>query len=198
MLTKTMIVIAATGIALVRAGAHAQLSPATDAVGSLSGGAAGAADVGVAQQRSNAQIGLEVQAQLVEQLQITGITSHARDGVVTLHGTVRNQAEKDRAEQIARHTDGITRVENDLIVNAGAATPTPPPTTDNTLEAAVRSNLSANAQLEGRDITVQTRGNIVTLTGQVSSVADKELAGRLAADTREVAEVRNRLSVRGE
>jgi osmotically-inducible protein OsmY len=38
----------------------------------------------------------------------------------------------------------------------------------------------------------------VTLTGEVESVADKELAGRIADDTREVAEVRNRLMVRSQ
>jgi osmotically-inducible protein OsmY len=42
-----------------------------------------------------------------------------------------------------------------------------------------------------------TRSNIVTLTGVVRTNEEKELAGRLAGQTREVSEVRNRLAVSG-
>jgi osmotically-inducible protein OsmY len=93
---------------------------------------------------------------------------------------------------------GVTRVENPAVVSPDStAIVAADKRAGNSLETAVRANLDANARLAGRGIGVQTRGNIVTLTGEVESVAEKELAGRIAADTPEVAEVRNRLLVRG-
>jgi hyperosmotically inducible protein len=38
------------------------------------------------------------------------------NGIVWLSGTVRSRAEADRAVEIARTTDGVTRVRNDLVV----------------------------------------------------------------------------------
>jgi hyperosmotically inducible periplasmic protein len=191
--TKTMIVIAAASIAFVRAGADAQLDAATNAAGSV----AGQVNTGLPQ-RSDPQLALEVQAKLSQQVDISGVTSQTHDGVATLRGTVRSQAERDRAEQIARTVDGITRIDNRIVVNPESASiVAQDKAAGNTLETDVRANLDANARLSGQGIGIQTRGNIVTLTGEVSSVADKELAGRIATDTREVAEVRNRLVVRG-
>jgi osmotically-inducible protein OsmY len=40
-----------------------------------------------------------------------------KDGVVTLKGTVGSKLERDRAEQLARETDGVKRVANNLMVN---------------------------------------------------------------------------------
>jgi osmotically-inducible protein OsmY len=192
--TKTMIVIAAAAIGLVRGGAHAQLDTATNAAGSLSGQAGAELP-----QRADAQLGLEVQAQLTQELATSGITSQVQQGVTTLRGTVRSQEERDRAEQIARRVDGVTRIDNRIVVNPkSAAIVAADKRVGDTLETEVRANLDANARLAGRGIEVQTRGNIVTLTGEVESVADKELAGRIADDTREVAEVRNRLMVRSQ
>lgn len=41
-----------------------------------------------------------------------------KDGVVTLSGTVRNRAEADRAVSLARETNGVTRVVNNLKIVA--------------------------------------------------------------------------------
>jgi osmotically-inducible protein OsmY len=150
--------------------------------------------------RSDAQLGLEVQAELSQQLQIPGLTSQTTNGVTRLQGTVRTQAEKDRAEQIAQRVNSIGRVDNFIVVDPAAANAAATNYTEGafTLEAAVRGNLAREPSLVGRNIQVQTRSNIITLTGEVSSQADKDLAGRIAADTRDVTEVRNRIVVRGE
>jgi osmotically-inducible protein OsmY len=150
--------------------------------------------------RSDAQVGLEVHSQLTQQMQITGLTAQTRGGVAHLQGTVRTPEEKERAEQIALSIPGVERVENGIIVDAQAvaAAETNRAETADSLEAEIHSNLLANPQLAGHNIAVQTRGNIVTLTGEVSTESDKELAGRIAADTREISEVRNRLVVRGQ
>ena len=43
--------------------------------------------------------------------------------VVTLNGTVQTQAEKAAAEQVAKNTDGVSSVVNNLTVASGAARP---------------------------------------------------------------------------
>ena len=41
----------------------------------------------------------------------------SRDGVVTLKGSVASKLEHDRAEQLARDTDGVQQVVNNLMVD---------------------------------------------------------------------------------
>ena len=44
------------------------------------------------------------------------------NGVVTLSGQVQSQAEKQRAEELARDTDGVARVQNRLAIGTGTET----------------------------------------------------------------------------
>ncbi len=56
----------------------------------------------------------------------TSVGIHSLNGVVQLTGFVPNQAEKDRAAQIAASTKGVQRVYNSILVGSGPeATPTP-------------------------------------------------------------------------
>jgi osmotically-inducible protein OsmY len=61
-----------------------------------------------------------VQSQFFLDSDIKGsdINVDTRDGVVTLKGSVETDAEKQMAETIARETEGVTRVVNDLSVTA--------------------------------------------------------------------------------
>ena len=45
----------------------------------------------------------------------------SQNGVVTLTGTVATEAQKQAAAEIARETDGVARVDNQLLVNAAQA-----------------------------------------------------------------------------
>ncbi len=47
-------------------------------------------------------------------------------GVVTLSGSAATEIEKDKAEQIAKHTEGVKRVVNNIALNPSLAS-TPPP-----------------------------------------------------------------------
>jgi osmotically-inducible protein OsmY len=44
----------------------------------------------------------------------------SKDGVVVLKGSVASKLEHDRAEQLARETDGVKRVVNNLMIDANA------------------------------------------------------------------------------
>ncbi len=124
------------------------------------------------------------------------------DGKATLTGTVEEDVNKDLAKQLALSVDGITSVDNRIEVKADYV-----PSAKNdrrtyaqrvddaSVSSAVRSKLDWSQKLNGRSIVVATQTGRVTLTGEVASSSDKDLAQRLAANTRGVAAVDNRLTV---
>jgi hyperosmotically inducible protein len=195
MLSKYFIA-AGLGLALAAPAVNAQLEGARRTVGSLTGVTPIQHVQGAP---SDAQVGLEVNAQLRQRVQVANLSSQIQDGVVTLRGTAHTPAERLQAEQIARQINGVRSVENQIVVDAGraAAVDNNHLDIDASLEAAVRQNLRTEPRLAGSGIDVSTRSNIVTLTGVVRSNEEKELATRLAQQTRDVAEVRNRLAVSG-
>ena len=64
--------------------------------------------------------------------------------------------------------------------------------------ARVKTRLAAEANINALKINVDVRQNIVTLTGEVPSQAEKEQAGRLAQETQGVRSVNNNLHVNPE
>lgn len=136
-------------------------------------------------------------------------------GVVTLTGTVPTSAARDRALEVARGTDGVTRVEDRLTVNAAntvderaqqqasdaaakagdTAAGAGAALTDAGITAAVKTRLLADPDVAGLKIDVDTREKVVTLTGTVSTAAQKTEAGNIARDTTGVASVVNNLRV---
>jgi osmotically-inducible protein OsmY len=201
---KSIIVLGTSSLIFAAGIASAQLDVDVGAAGRAAGGIGSAAiDAGAsARGIGDAEIGVNVQSTLSRELAIPGVRSDVHNGVATLTGTVASEADKTRAEQLARRVEGVTRVRNDLIVERASSVgqhleqqaSAVGPSTD----AAITSRLRADTRLAQRDIGVHTRKDVVTLTGEVQSVAEKETAGRIAAETAAGAEVRNRLSVRAQ
>lgn len=58
-----------------------------------------------------------VEAKLVVKPGFSGVTvASSGNGVIVLNGTVASQAEKDQAEQVAKGTDGVKQVQNNLTI----------------------------------------------------------------------------------
>ena len=72
-------------------------------------------------QRPDAWVTTKVQAKYFLDADVKGheINVDTRNGVVTLKGTVENAQQKKEAEDIARATEGVTRVVNQLTVSGG-------------------------------------------------------------------------------
>jgi osmotically-inducible protein OsmY len=123
----------------------------------------------------------------------------------TLSGTVQSGAAKDLAEQIALGVDGIKQVDNRLVVNASYEPPKRgagersfgDKVADATITASVKSKLLWNSHTDGLDIHVDTTNGRVTLTGTVASGTEKDLAGHIAMNTKDVTSVNNELVVSG-
>jgi osmotically-inducible protein OsmY len=125
-----------------------------------------------------------------------------KDGTATLRGTVSGEVEKELAEQIALGVEGIERVDNKIEVagDRDAAQAREDGgfgqrVTDASTTAAVKSRLLWNRATHGTDIKVSTENGRVHLSGTVGSGAERDLAERVAQNTRGVDRVENDIRV---
>ncbi|MBC7984891.1 MAG: BON domain-containing protein [Candidatus Obscuribacterales bacterium] len=127
-----------------------------------------------------------------------------QNGKATLSGTVAEGVNKDLAKQIALGVNGIKEVDNNIVVksdynpparNANANRSYGETTDDATITAAVKSKLLWSRYADGLTTDVDTKMGKVTLKGTADSAAEKDLAKRLALNTRGVVSVDNQLVV---
>jgi len=138
------------------------------------------------------------------------IDVETREGVVTLKGTVASQDERAQALLLARTTEGVRRVEDDLTVDASldraaasvddrAAAPAgtsgiaSPRANDDALANAVRSKLAGDPGASSIDISA--RDGVVMLQGNVASAQVKQRALTAARATDGVTQVVDRIRV---
>jgi len=119
-------------------------------------------------------------------------------GVVTLSGQVDTAAQKTRAEQIAKQTQGVARVINHLTIKpkipgkrgAGEVV------NDASITTKIKAALLADKTAPGMKINVDTKLGVVTLSGQVDSDAQKKRAEEMARQTKGVTKVINQLTIK--
>jgi hyperosmotically inducible protein len=118
------------------------------------------------------------------------------DGVVYLRGKVDSQTMKASAERIARNTDGVRMVVNELIVDAN-------PKNDKhkvgegdiAVKTRVGTALSANDDIRRMNIDVDVEDGLVTLSGVVHNETERASAERIAREQEGVRDVKNDLKV---
>ncbi|HEV8232318.1 MAG TPA: BON domain-containing protein [Thermoanaerobaculia bacterium] len=144
-----------------------------------------------------------------------------KDKVVTLSGNVDSQAAKDQAVALARGTEGVADVVDNITLAgppAGAAAPAPggegdaamggnapnpepnrpvgQVMDDAAITAAVKAKLLADPTVGGLKIDVDTRNGVVYLTGDhMKSQAEIDQAIKLAKETSGVKSVENKLVI---
>ncbi len=159
-------------------------------------------------ERPDAWITTQVQAKYFLDGDVKGrnINVETHDATVTLTGTVGSEAERRQAASLARNTDGVRNVKDQLSVQTNAAAPDRDEpirparsldraAADTRITTAIQSKYFLDDQLKGHRIDVETRQGVVTLTGHVTSTRLKEQAERIARDTEAVSNVENRISV---
>jgi osmotically-inducible protein OsmY len=153
---------------------------------------------------SDAHLGLEVQARLNQNLGVSNLSSIVRDGVVTLDGMVRADADLKRAEELALEVPGIHSVVNELSVTQPLSIAIADEAAavrereDTGIETEVAARLNADPVLGSRGISVVSDEltNTVTLTGAVTTEEEKARAGLIAVEAYPGGQVRNQLEVR--
>ncbi len=122
-----------------------------------------------------------------------------------LTGTVDESLDKDLAERVAMNAKGIAKVDNRIAVDAAAKMRERGMDNDRDFDeavedasttASVKSRLLWNDTTDGLDIEVDTMNRRVTLTGDASTQAEKDLATRLALGTDGVRSVDNKIIVK--
>jgi len=159
--------------------------------------------IGCAQ--SDGGITTKVKAKLAADTTVAAhqINVDTKDRVVTLTGAVDSEAAKERALEIARGTEGVTNVVDNLTVHekvasAGTVGETVGQTVDDAaITAKVKSKLLADSLTSGLKIDVDTRDGVVTLSGDnLKSQAAIDHAIQLAKEVDGVKDVRSNLTTR--
>jgi len=119
------------------------------------------------------------------------ITTESKNGIVTLTGTVADANHKSLAEDTVESLPGVKSVDNQLLVKGEQ----PAEHSDTWIGWKVKSALLFHRNVSATGTDVDVKDGIVTLTGQASSVAQKELTTEYAKDVDNVKEVNNEMTI---
>lgn len=119
------------------------------------------------------------------------IKIQSRDGAVTLSGTVSEESHSSMAEETMMGMPGVESVDNQLSV----AAPHPGANSDAGISERVRNTLMVHRSVSHDNTNVSVANGKVTLRGEASSEAQKELTTEYARDVFGVKEVDNQMTV---
>lgn len=177
----------------------------------LLGGGARAAD------RPDAWITTKVKAALATHKSVSAARTHVDtdNGVVTLSGTARSEAEKELAERYAKDIEGVREVRNEISVGGasdessggesasgskgderGAGDKLLDRMDDGTLTARVKAALAGDRNTSALHTDVDTRNGVVILNGTAGSEEERDRAETLAKGVKGVKAVDNRIEVK--
>jgi hyperosmotically inducible periplasmic protein len=154
-------------------------------------------------------ITMKVHSQFIPEdtLENSDIDVDTKNGVVTLNGTVASAAGKTRAVAIAKATDGVTSVTDNLKIAAadksaaardtakGTTGTTGKPVTDGWIKSKIAAQYVTEDSLDNSDIDIDVTRGAVVLKGAVRTPAARERAAAIAKATDGVKGVTNNLKV---
>lgn len=123
------------------------------------------------------------------------INVETRKGDVQLSGFVDNQANVDRALDIARRVEGVKNVTNHMTLKGAAPSSAGNLIDDSIITTKIKSAFLADAEIKGLDISVVTHKGEVQLSG-FATAAQIERALQLAGRVDGVKNVINKMSVK--
>jgi osmotically-inducible protein OsmY len=119
------------------------------------------------------------------------IKTESKDGVVTLTGTVAENSHKTMAEDTVASLPGVKSVDNQLKVSGEQ----PAEHSDTWIGMKVKTALLFHRNVSASGTTVYVKDGIVTLQGEASSLAQKELTTEYAKDIDHVKGVKNNMTI---
>lgn len=144
------------------------------------------------------------------------INTDVKNGKVLLTGKVDNSVDKKLAEELVMNIDGVTEVDNQLTI-AGDMDDEPElvgtehdsdydgddldgddamvALTDAKIATVIKTRLLMDSDISGFDIDVDVEQGNVTLTGEVKSDAERDLAIEIAKNASDVKNVEDNLEV---
>jgi osmotically-inducible protein OsmY len=119
------------------------------------------------------------------------VKTEAKNGAVTLTGTVAEESHKALAQETVASLPGVVTVDNQLATTAEVAAENK----DTWIGRKVKLALLFHRNVNAGQTTVEVKDGVVTLKGEASSTAQKELTGEYANDIEGVTAVKNELTV---
>ena len=128
----------------------------------------------------------------------SGTDVYVKDGVVSLRGVAKSQAQKELTSEYARDVEGVKEVKNEMTV---ATSPAKPDETlgekidDASITAQVKSSLMSHRSTSALKTKVQTTDGVVTVSGVAKNAAEKTLVTKLVTDIDGVISVVNNMTI---
>ncbi len=119
------------------------------------------------------------------------VKTESKDGIVTLTGMVADANHKSLAQDTVEGLPGVKSVDNQLQIKGGQ----PAEHSDTWIGWKVKSALLFHRNVSASGTTVYVKDGIVTLQGEASSMAEKELTTEYAKDIDNVKEVKNEMTI---
>jgi hyperosmotically inducible protein len=119
------------------------------------------------------------------------ININSKDGVVTLTGSVANESHKPMAADTAEALPGVKRVDNEIKITGDQ----PAANSDGWISMKVKTALLFHTNVNAHKTNVYVKDGIVTLRGEASSQAQKDLTGERVKDVAGVKGIKNELTV---
>jgi hyperosmotically inducible protein len=119
------------------------------------------------------------------------VETEVKNRVVTLSGSVETTSQKYAAEQIALQVPGVQGVKDNLSTTNAQATSE---SADEKLAHRVEFELYSTKAISLKTVQIHANNGVVTLTGTVTSRAEKLLAQRIAQSVAGVRKVMNNLA----
>ena len=119
------------------------------------------------------------------------IKIESKNGAVTLTGTVAESSHKSLAQDTVEDLPGVKSVDNQLKVKGGS----PADHSDGWIGVKVKSTLLFHRNVRATKTDVNVTDGMVTLSGEASSQAQKELTTEYAKDVEGVKGVKNEMTI---
>jgi hyperosmotically inducible protein len=148
----------------------------------------------VGEELDDATITTKVEAKMAANPDVSAfnVDVDTNEGVVRLSGTVKSPEAKAEAEKIARGTEGVRRVINDIEVGERDMGDR---LSDTAITTKIKAKITGDPDLNPFNINVDTKEGVVTLRGTVKDPDSKQAAERIARETEGVKSVQNMLEV---
>jgi len=121
------------------------------------------------------------------------IKIQSKDGVVTLTGSVLDESHKSLARDTVAELPGVKKVDNQLQVKGESSAEN----SDIWLSMKVKTTLLFHRNVNGLKTEVSVKDAVVTLRGDATSNAQKDLTTEYAKDIEGVKDVKNEMTVSG-
>jgi osmotically-inducible protein OsmY len=119
------------------------------------------------------------------------IKTESKNGAVTFTGTVAESSHKNLAQHNLENLPGVKSVDNQLTVKGES----PAEHSDGWVGTKVKTTLLFHRNVRATKTDVNVADGIVTLSGEASSQAQKELTTEYAKDVEGVKEVKNEMTI---